>query len=219
MYKSVYYENSKQLLHIWDDTIGYVCQKFKNFAFVNSPHGSYQTMNGQRVEKIYNFEYGSSAYESDLPIESKALIEIYGDTDEPAKNIKTLIIDIETDSSGGFPSMTTFDKEITAMSYYDKSTDQYKCLILDKENQVKEYKKDNIEVLAYDNEESLLKAILRTFEEIRPDIVTGWNACFNGDNAGFDNLVWCVTHFTRGQLLIVLNVATGLWCERLEEAL
>jgi hypothetical protein len=39
------------------------------------------------------------------------------------------------------------------------------------------------------------------------------------DNAGFDNLVWCVTHFTRGQLLIVLNVATGLWCERLEEEL
>ena len=39
------------------------------------------------------------------------------------------------------------------------------------------------------------------------------------DNAGFDNVVWCVTHFTKGSLLMVLNVATGLWCERLEEVL
>ena len=187
MYKSIYYEKSKELLHLWDDEIGYVCQKFKNYAFVKSEFGKFQTMHGQRVDKIYEFEYESgNTYEADLPLETKALIEIYGDSDEPAKNIKTLIIDIETDSTGGFPNMETFDKEITAFSYYDKSTDQYKCLILDKENKVQEYKKDNVEVLAYDSEESLLLAILRTFAEIRPDIVTGWNVCFNGDNQGFD---------------------------------
>lgn len=42
---------------------------------------------------------------------------------------------------------------------------------------------------------------------------------FLRDNAGFDNVVWCVTHFSKGPLLMVLNVATGLWCERLEGAL
>jgi len=187
MYKSVYYEKSKELLHLWDDELGYVCQKFKNYAFAKSEFGRFQTMHGHKVDKIFEFNYDNpNNYEADLPVESKALIEIYGHTDEPAKNIKTLIIDIETDSTGGFPNMTTFDKEITAFSYYDKSTDQYKCLILDKENKVTEYTKDNIEVLSYDNEESLLKAILRTFEEIRPDIVTGWNTSFNGDGPGFD---------------------------------
>jgi DNA polymerase elongation subunit (family B) len=187
MYKSVYYEKSRELLHLWDDELGYVCQKFKNYAFSKSEFGKFQTMSGQRVDKVYTFGYeNQNTFEADFPVETKALIEIYGHTDEPAKNIKTLIIDIETDSTGGFPNMDTFDKEITALSYYDKTADQYKCLILDKENRVTEYKKDNVEVLSYDNEESLLKAILRTFEEIRPDIVTGWNISWNGDNQGFD---------------------------------
>ena len=34
------------------------------------------------------------------------------------------------------------------------------------------------------------------------------------DNAGFDNVVWCVVHFTKGQLVMAMDVATGLWCER-----
>ena len=187
MYKSIYYDKRESMLHLWDDEIGYVCQKFRNYAFVRSEFGKYQSMAGERVDKIYDFEYGNSdAYEVDFPVETKALIEIYGDTDEPAKNVKMLIIDIETDSTGGFPSMTSFDKEITAFAYYDKSTDQYKCLILDKEDQVSEYKKDNIEVLSYNCEESLLQAILSTFETISPDVVTGWNTSLNHQNQGFD---------------------------------
>jgi DNA polymerase elongation subunit (family B) len=187
MYKSIYYETYKELLHLWDDELGYVCRKYKNFAFAKNEYGKYQTMHGQKVDKIYQFEYDNpSHYEADLSAETKILIELYGDTDEPAKNLKTLIIDIETDSTNGFPSMDKFDKEITAFSYYDRAADQYKCLILDKEKRVQEYTKDNISVLAFETEESLLHGILRTFEEIRPDIVTGWNVCFNGDNAGFD---------------------------------
>lgn len=187
MYKSVYYERSREILHIWDDELGHVCQKFKNYAFVKSDFGKYQTMHGDKVDKIYQSNYGNpNNYEADFPVETKALIEIYGHSDEPAKNIKTIIIDIETDTTGGFPSMETFDKAITAFSYYDKTSDQYKCLILDEESRVQEYKKDNIEVLAYNTEESLLLAIIRTFEEIRPDIVTGWNISWNGDNQGFD---------------------------------
>jgi DNA polymerase elongation subunit (family B) len=186
MYKSVYYDRFSQLLHLWDDELGYVCRKFKNFAFVKSEFGKYKTLHGEKVDKIFNFTYESTAYEADLPVETKILIENYRDSDEPAKNIKILIIDIETDITGGFPNMVTFDKEITAFSYYDKISDQYKCLILDKEGKVKDYIKGNIEVIAYNNEESLLKGILNTFEQIRPDIITGWNVGFNGDGAGFD---------------------------------
>lgn len=187
MYKSVYYEKSKELLHLWDDEVGYVCQKYRNYAFAKTEFGKYLTLHGEKVDKIYDFDYGNPyAYEGDLPIETKALIENYRDSDDPAKNVSVLIIDIEVDSTGGFPSMTTFDKEITAFSYYDKLADQYKCLILDKENRVNQYKKDNVEVLAYNCEESLLNAILSTFEQIQPDIVTGWNVCFNGDGPGFD---------------------------------
>lgn len=187
MYKSVYYDKSRELLHLWDDEVGYICKKYKNFAFVKSEFGKYKTIHGEKVDKIYNFDYNDSkAYESDFPIETKILIDLYKDSDEPAKNIKTLIIDIEVDTTGGFPSMTAFDKEITAFSYYEKLTNQYKCLILDKEYKVKNYIKNNIEVISYDNEESLLKGIINTFEQIRPDIVTGWNVSYNGEGIGFD---------------------------------
>lgn len=187
MYKSIFYDKSNELLHLWDDELGYICRKFKNYAFAKSEFGKYKTLHGEKVDKIYKFDYNNSNnYEADLPIETKILMELYRDMDDPAKNIKTLIIDIETDSTGGFPSMTSFDKEITAFSYYDKLGDQYKCLILDKESKVENYTKNNIEVLSYNTEESLLEAILTTFEQIRPDIVTGWNICFNGDGAGFD---------------------------------
>ena len=93
MYKSVYYERSRELLHIWDDELGHVCQKFKNYAFVKSEFGKYQTMHGDKVDKVYQSDYGNpNNYESDFPIETKALIEIYGGSDEPAKNIKTMIL-------------------------------------------------------------------------------------------------------------------------------
>jgi DNA polymerase elongation subunit (family B) len=187
MYKSIYYDKSREFLHLWDDEAGYICKKFKNFGFVKSEFGKYRTLHGERVDKIYNFQYESpNVYESDLPVETKALIEFYRDVDEPAKNIKVLIIDIETDSSGGFPNMKTFDKELTAFSYYERLTDQYKCLILDKDNRLRPYQKDNVEVLAYNTEETLLEGILNVFEQIRPDIVTGWNVCYNGDGNGFD---------------------------------
>lgn len=191
MYKSIYYDKSKELLHLWDDELGYVCKKFKNFAFAKSEFGRYTTLQGEKVDKIYDFNYENpNNYESDLPVETKILMELYRDIDEPAKNIKTLIIDIETDSTGGFPNMKTFDKEITAFSYYERLTNQYKCLILDKDHQVTAGNvKENVEIIPFDNEESLLKGILNTFEQIRPDIVTGWNACYNGyfgDGCGFD---------------------------------
>ena len=187
MYKSVYYDKATEMLHLWDDEAGYLCRKFKNFGFVRSEFGKYRTLHGEKVDKIYDFKWDNpNVYEADLPIETKILMELYRDTDEPAKHIKTLIIDIETDSVGGFPNMKTFDKEITAFSYCDKISNQYKCLILDKEGKVLPYTKDNIEVIAYDTEEGLLNGIIQTFEQIRPDIVTGWNVCYNGDSNGFD---------------------------------
>ncbi len=186
MYKAVYFDRFRNMAHLWDDEQGYLCKPWRNYAFVENPMGKYKTLHGKKVEKIYNFQYDSEAYEADLPPETKILIENYRDSDDPAKNIKVLIVDIETDSSGGFPNMEEYDKEITAFSYYEKLTDQYKCLILDREGKVKNYIKDNIEVISFDTEESLLNGVLNVFEQIRPDIITGWNISFNGDNKGFD---------------------------------
>ena len=36
------------------------------------------------------------------------------------------------------------------------------------------------------------------------------------ENAGFDELVWCETHFTDHVSRMVLRVTDGAWCERME---
>jgi DNA polymerase elongation subunit (family B) len=190
MYKSIYYDKLKGLLHLWDDELGYVCRKYRNYAFMKSEFGKFQTLHGEKVDKIYDFKYGDyNTYESDLTAETKILVDLYRDQDDPPKNLKTIIIDIETDTTGGNPDVNIFNKEITAFSYYERMTNLYKCLLLDKDGQVDGYTKDNTEVITFSDEESLLNGILTVFEQIRPDIVTGWNICYNGyygDGGGFD---------------------------------
>lgn len=39
------------------------------------------------------------------------------------------------------------------------------------------------------------------------------------DGAGFDNLVWCVTHFGTSKSVMVLRLDDGLWCETKEVVL
>lgn len=39
------------------------------------------------------------------------------------------------------------------------------------------------------------------------------------DNAGFDNLVWCVVHFGKGKSVIALSLVDDLWCESKEVVL
>ncbi len=187
MYKSIYYDSKQEIIHIWDDTVGYINQSFKNYAFKKADHGSYQNIFGEKVEKCYNFEYNShDTYEADLPVETKALIEYYGDTDDVAKNIKTIIIDIETDSTNGFASMKTFDKEITSVAIHDRTTDQKYCLVLDALKRITDKDDGQLKLRRYDSEVTLIEAILKLFEEIRPDIITGWNISFNGTSEGFD---------------------------------
>ena len=173
-------------MYVWDDS-GFLSIPFKNFAFQEKENGKYKTLFGKSVDKVYGFQdYNPKLYESDLPIETKFLIEKYGNSDEVSKNHNIIIIDIETDSENGFPDFIKCDKSITSISIYDKTSNLYYCFILDKQSKVKKFDKENVSVFPFDNEESLLKSFLNKWEEIGPTIVTGWNACYNGENGGFD---------------------------------
>jgi DNA polymerase elongation subunit (family B) len=58
---------------------------------------------------------------------------------------------------------------------YDAATEQYTAFILDKEQRLQDYKKDNVEVRGFQDEDSLLMHFLTKWEEIQPTIATGWN--------------------------------------------
>jgi len=147
----------------------------------------YKTIHGQAVEKR-EFSSISEAYQFIQRYEGVEGHKIYGLTDyqyvylydnfkegfEYDFNLLNIIsIDIETDSSSGFPNIDTADKEITAITLVNKgqtiSFGYYDYASI----------KGRLYVKCQDEEE-LLKQFLKFWNqpEWLPDIVTGWNIEF-----------------------------------------
>jgi DNA polymerase elongation subunit (family B) len=114
-------------------------------------------------------------FESDVPAETRVLIDAYEDSDDSSTGHRVVYYDIEVSTEGGFPTVDEADKEITAIALYDAATEQYTAFILDKEQRLQDYKKDNVEVRGFQDEDSLLMHFLTKWEEIQPTIATGWN--------------------------------------------
>jgi DNA polymerase elongation subunit (family B) len=176
MYQNIFIDKKENVVHLWDDEKGYVTFPFRNYAYRKSPNGIYRSIYGDKLEKVYNFNpRDPSLFESDVPMETRILIDAYEDSDEPSKGHRVVTIDIEVSSEGGFPVIEEGDKEITAIAIYDDATKQYTAFILDKEMKLKDSVSDGVEIKSYDNEESLLMHFFTKWEEIQPTIVTGWN--------------------------------------------
>jgi DNA polymerase elongation subunit (family B) len=148
----------------------------------------YRTLDNKPVEKMH-FESISEARNFAKRYSDVANMEIYGlnnfrylyiydkfhgELDYDPTWINVISIDIETDSSDGFPDITKADKEITAITlsrrgekvvfgYYD-----YKP------------KNDRVEYIKCKDEYHLLNNFLKIWQSGRymPDILTGWNIEF-----------------------------------------
>ncbi len=161
---------------MWDDEKGLLKFPSRPYAYRKSPNGIYRSIYGDKLEKIYNFNpRDPSLFESDVPIETRILLDAYEDSDEPSKGHCVVTIDIEVSSEGGFPIIDQGDKEITAIAIHEDVTKKYTVFILDKEMKINDSINDNVEIKSFDNEESLLMHFFNKWEEIQPTIVTGWN--------------------------------------------
>jgi hypothetical protein len=170
---------------VWDDTKGMLQYPLASFryAYRKSPNGKFKSVYGDTLDKVTNFnETDDELFESDVPMETRALIDLYGDTDEMSTNHRVVYIDIEVDSTGGFPNVEEADKEITAIALYDQLSTTYYALVLDPDSRVnsdditiKPKNGAKLEVRGYSNEIALLSAFLNLWEELAPTIVTGWN--------------------------------------------
>ena len=137
----------------------------------------YRSIYGDKLEKVYKFNpKDPSLFESDVPAETKFLIDAYEDSDEPSEGHRVVYLDIEVSTEGGFPNVEEADKEITAIAIYDSLTAKYTAFILDKENKLNDFVKENVEVRSFTEEDSLLMHFLTKWEEIQPTISTGWNS-------------------------------------------
>ena len=176
MYKNIFIDRKENHVHLWDDERGHLEFPFRNYAFRKSASGTFSSIYGDKLEKIYNFNpRDPSLFESDVPLETRILIDAYEDSDEQSKGHVIATIDIEVSTEGGFPVIAEGDKEITAIALHDSSTQKYTVFILDKERKIQDTINGDVEIRSFDNEESLLMHFYTKWEEIQPTIVTGWN--------------------------------------------
>ena len=176
MYQSIYCDRKTSTIHLWDDLNGYVSFKDEPYAYRKSRNGKYKSIFGDSLERITKFNFRDpTLFSSDIPVDTRVLIDAYADSGEVSINHRRAYIDIEVDSVGGYPNIEDPIKEVTAIALLDESKDTYYCFILDKDAVVQNENKDNTIILPYLNEEDLLVAFLKKWDEVKPTIVSGWN--------------------------------------------
>jgi DNA polymerase elongation subunit (family B) len=177
MYQNIFVSKKDNIIHLWDDKKGYVTVPYRPYAYRKREGGMYRSIYGDELEKVYKFNpKDPSLFESDVPAETRILIDAYEDSDEPSEGHRVVYLDIEVSTEGGFPNVEEADKEITAIAIYDSCTAKYTAFILDKEHKLQDFVKENVEVRSFTDEDSLLMYFLTKWEEIQPTISTGWNS-------------------------------------------
>lgn len=177
MYQNIYFDKKTNTCHLWDDKKGYTSFVFRPYAYRKRPNGKYKSIFGDDLEKVYSFNpRDPSLFESDVPIETRILIDAYEDSDDVSEGHRVLYLDIEVSTEGGFPNVDEADKEITAIAIYDSLTSKYTAFILDRNGLMEDTDSDNREIRCFTDEDSLLTHFVTKWEEIQPTIVTGWNS-------------------------------------------
>jgi len=55
MYQNVYYQRQKNLIHLWDDKLGYRTFPYTRYAYEKAQNGEFVSLYGDRLTKIYKF--------------------------------------------------------------------------------------------------------------------------------------------------------------------
>ena len=149
----------------------------KSYAFVKHPGGSYVSLYGDKLKRTTFWTKedlaANKVFESDIPLTTKVLRDIYLDEDDQSEGHRELIIDIEVESNNGFPNIAKANNVITSIAIYDQAMNQYFVFVL---GTIQGYKKENVTVETFLSEEELLQRFYQVYTEIQPTIITGWNS-------------------------------------------
>ena len=126
MYQNIYVKRTKTSseVHLWDEKTGYSKFQYKPYAYIKSQTGQHRSLYGDKLKKV-NFwtaedlEKGN-VFESDIPIETRVLVDNYTDSDDVSEGNKEVYFDIEVEVKDGFPNPKRAENKITAIAIYDK---------------------------------------------------------------------------------------------------
>ena len=176
MYKNIYYQRERNLIHLWDSHLGYRTFPYTRYAYEKAERGEARSIYGDRLTKIYKFKGDDpDLFESDVPETTRVLVDTYVDSDIPSDTIVTMTFDIEVEMESGLPDTEKAENELTAIGLQDNITNQYWVLIMDKKGKMVERKTDKAIILPFRDERDMCMKFLELYEGISPDILTGWN--------------------------------------------
>ena len=176
MYQNVYYQREKNLIHLWDDQLGYRTFPYTRYAYEKADRGEFQSIYGDRLTKVYKFKKDDNElFESDVAETTRVLVDTYSDSDELSKGHVILTYDIEVEMESGLPDTQKAENGITSIALHDSATNEYYVLVMDKTGKMEEKKTKKALVLPFRDERDLLAKYLELYEMINPSIVTGWN--------------------------------------------
>ena len=176
MYQNAYYQRQKNLIHIWDDVKGYFTMPYTRYAYERAERGEYKSIYGDRLTKIYKFSKDDpELFESDVAETTRALVDLYSDSDEPSTGHVVLTYDIECEMESGLPNPEEAKNALTSIALHDSATNQYWVLVMDVTGKMVEKTTDKAIVIPFTDERDMLMKYLELYEMINPSIVTGWN--------------------------------------------
>ena len=176
MYQNLFYDAKKQKVHIWDDESGYYTIPYKRYAYVRDRSGTHVSLYGDKLRKVFKFDAETpNLFESDVPPETRVLVDTYKDSEELSTNHNIMMIDIEVEVTEGFPYPEDANNKITSIAVFDSNSDTYYAFVLDEKKKLTLQSKDNIVIESFENEFSLLQRFLVKYLEFKPTIITGWN--------------------------------------------
>jgi len=181
-YQNIAYQKHKNLVSVWDDKNGLMQFPFKKYAYKKNSHGKYVALDGSKLDKVYDWDDSDiqrgQIYESDINPETRTLIDLYYESDEPSVGHRELFIDIEVSTVGGFSTAEEAWQPLTSIALHDRVGNQSIAIIVDTLGKLKPYTKPGIILEVVQTEYELISKFLSYWIEIRPTIVTGWNIDF-----------------------------------------
>jgi len=188
MYKNCYVQRGEEWnhyrIHLWTDE-GYSIEDYQNYGYIecSDSAATHTGLKGENLKKVFNWDRNDPRmHYSDHTrgnIHTKFLIDKYGDDDTPSVTHREVFFDIEIEIGGALTPeyIKKAPKPVTSIALWDKQLDDWKIIILDKDNNIEHtVDKQGREVIPVKRESDLLEKFLNTLEEIEPDILIGYNS-------------------------------------------
>lgn len=181
MYKSIYYDKFKNRIHLWDDVEGYFNYEYEPYAFISDPTGEYETITGEKVRKITQWDdtliKSGHLYEYDIKPEVRTLIDLYGHSDEISNGHCIFYFDIEVSKETKHSTPQDANNPIISICGYDTVTCQMVLYLLDSVGSFDRTNvvRDDVIIHRFSTERELLVAFIEYYKSLDITILSGWN--------------------------------------------